>query len=110
AHQLAVELADLRRLCHVAGEEHEAARLQLGHQAAEVVADGVTLQADVQALPRAPLALGQGGLLADGAAHECAPSGGCSASSTSTPPADFGWMNATRVPWAPGLGASERKR
>ena len=31
---------------------------------------------------------------------------GCSASSTSTPPKDFGCTKITRVPWAPGVGPS----
>ena len=105
-----VELPDLGRLDHIAGEQDEPSGTHLLHESTQVIVDGGAGETDHQSLSRVSLSVGPAGLFPDcvdsGTTHEPFSSLGCSANSISTPPVDLGWMNATLVPWAPGLGVS----
>ena len=107
AGELSVELQHLGRFFDVAGKEDESGRRSLPNKGLELIAGRGALEAQDEPLCGRPLSLSQRGLLSNRRARHRA---GCSASSINTPPQDLGWMKATRVPCAPGLGASERKR
>ena len=100
AGELSVELQHLGRFFDVAGKEDESGRWSLPNKGLELIAGRGALEAQDEPLCGCPLSLSQ---------RVCSPTAGRVIADQHTA-AGLGVMKATRVPCAPGLGASERKR